>query len=181
MKLLLSVLALFLIAGCGHVFSESARREVDKSITFGELKSDPKLFIGKYVKLGGEIAGLKNTEEGSQLQVVQFKLGSDDIPDESSASGGRFLAITPEYLDSMIYKTGRLVAIIGQVRGSKTLPLDEMQYTYPLISIVEIHVWKKSEVYYYAPPYTYYPFVYPWPWYGPPYWYPYGYPFRYWR
>ena len=181
MKLLISALALLLIAGCAHVFSETASRQVDPMITFDQLKSDAKPFIGKYVKVGGIIAGLKNTEEGSQLEIVQFKLGSDDIPDESSASGGRFLAVTPDYLDNMVYKTGRPVAIIGEVRGMKTLPLDETQYTYPLVSISEIHVWKKSEAYYYAPPYYYNPFFYPYSWYGPPYWYPYGYRYRYWR
>jgi outer membrane lipoprotein len=181
MKLLISALALLLIAGCAHVFSETASRQVDSTITFDQLKSDAKPFIGKYVKVGGIIAGLKNTEEGSQLEIVQFKLGSDDIPDESSASGGRFLAVTPDYLDNMVYKTGRPVAIIGEVRGMKTLPLDETQYTYPLVSISEIHVWKKSEAYYYAPPYYYNPFFYPYSWYGPPYGYPYGYRYRYWR
>ncbi len=180
MKLILPALALLLVAGCAQVFSDRTNRLVDPSITFDQLKKDPQPFIGKYVKLGGIIASAKNTKQGSQVEIVQFNLGSDDIPDESYASGGRFLATTPDFLDSMIYKTGLPVAVIGKVKGMETLPLDEIEYPYPVISIAEIHVLRISEAYPYPPPYYYDPFYYPYWWYGPPYWYPYRYPFRRW-
>jgi starvation-inducible outer membrane lipoprotein len=38
---------------------------------------------------------------------------------------------------------------------------------YPVIAIAEIHVWKKSDLYPYPPPYYQYPFFYPYWWYGP--------------
>ncbi len=180
MKIILPALALLLITGCAQVFSDQANSLVDPSITFDRLKKDPNPSIGKFVKLGGIIATTKNTREGSQVEIVQFKLGSDDIPDESYASGGRFLAVTPEFLDGMIYKTGRPVAVIGEMKGMKTLPLDEIEYSYPVISIKEIHVWNISDLYPYPPPYYYDPFYYPYWWYGAPYWYPYGHGFRHW-
>jgi outer membrane lipoprotein len=179
MKLILPALILLLITGCAHVFSDQTNRLVDPSVTFDRLKKEPNLYIGKFVKLGGIIASTKNTKEGSQIEIVQFRLGSDDIPDETYASGGRFLAVTPEFLDGMIYETGRPVAVVGEVKGFKTLPLDEMEYSYPVISIKEIHVWKKSDLYPYPLPYYYDPFYYPYYWYGPPYWYPY-YHLRHW-
>lgn len=182
MKNLWLIVALFLLGGCTHVFSEQARQQVDPALTFEQLKRDANSYAGKYIKVGGIIAEVKNTEQGSQVEIVQFNLGRDDIPDESTSSGGRFLAQTPDYLDNMIYKKGRPVAVIGRVEGARTLPLDQTQYTYPVIAIQEIHVWKKSEVYYNRPPYYYDPFFYPHGWYGPPY-YPYWYPYRYrhWR
>ncbi len=179
MKIILPALVLLLLAGCAYVFSEEANRLVDPSITFGRIKKEPNLYLGKFVKLGGIIANTRNTKEGTELEIVQFKLGSDDIPDESSASGGRFLAVTPEFLDNMIYKTERPVAIVGELKGLKSQPLGETEYTYPVISIKEIHVWKKSDLYPYPPPYYYDPFYYPYWWYGQPYWYPYR-GFRYW-
>ncbi len=169
MKIFLSALVLILAAGCAQVFSDKALRQVDPSITFGQLKSDVQPYRGKYVKVGGIIAGIKNSGEGSQLEIVQFNLGSDEVPNETAASGGRFLATTPEYLDNMIYRTGRPVTVIGEVKEMKTLPLDETQYPYPVIAILEIRVWRTVEAYQTYRPYEY-PYFYSSPWYGPYYW-----------
>lgn len=65
-----------------------------------------------------------------------LKLGSDDNPDYSTPSGGRFLPVTPEFFDSMVYKTGRHVALIGIAKNPKTQPLSETEYTSPVLSIV---------------------------------------------
>lgn len=160
---LLLCLSFLMLTGCAHVFSKEAESMVTQPLKFEQLKSDPKAYVGKYVKLGGVIADTKNTKEGSQVEIVEFKLGSDDVPDETSPSGGRFLAVTSRYLDNMIYKSGRLVALVGKVEGEKVMPLGEMEYRYPVVSIVEIHVFKI------------YPYTYPPPYYDgygvPPYWY----------
>lgn len=176
---LLPALVFIFLSGCAHVFSDRANSLVDTTITFDQLKRDPKPYLGKYVKVGGIIASTKNTREGSRIEIVEFKLGSDDIPDDTTPSGGRFLAETTDYLDNMVYKAGLPVALIGEVKGTRTMPLDEIEYTYPVISIAEIRVWKKSETYPYPPPYYYDPFYGPYWWYGPPYWYPYGYRYYY--
>ncbi len=96
---------------------------------------------------------------GRPLEIVQFNLGSDHIPNESAVSGGRFLAITPDYLDNMIYRTGRRVAVIGKVKEMRILPLDQTEYSYPVIAILEIRVWRNVEDYqvdrYYNDPFFY--------------------------
>ncbi len=174
---ILFILLFLLLTGCAHVFSQQAESLVDPTVSFDQLKRNPAAYAGKYVKLGGTIVQTKNTKEGSQVEIVQFMLDSGDIPDDTSRSGGRFLAITPDFLDTMIYKAERPVAIIGVVKGEKTLPLGETEYTYPLVSIVEIHVWKEPIVSQYPPPYPpyYYPGLYDGWWYGLPYWrYPWG-------
>jgi len=54
--------------------------------------------------------------------------------------------------------------VAGEVQGKKIQRLGEIDYTYPLISVKEIHLWpvvKKDRVYY------------PYPCWHYPYWYPY--------
>ncbi|MDD2320016.1 MAG: Slp family lipoprotein [Geobacteraceae bacterium] len=170
MKKILFMLASFLLlTGCAHVISEESRNMVDASIQFQGLRADPDSYVGKYVMLGGTVAGVQNDKDGSQLEVVQSPLDSDELPEEvSHSSGGRFLAITPRFLDPVVYKTGRRVTVVGQVQGKKVLPIDRIEYTYPVISIREIHVWSKSELeppQYPPPGYYYDPY-----WWGPPYW-----------
>jgi outer membrane lipoprotein len=169
---LLILSTLLFLSGCAHVMSEEARSLVDPAITFSRLRSEPESLVGKYVMLGGIIAGVRNEKDGSQLEVVQSPMGSDELPEEAShASGGRFLAVTSGFLDPLVYKTGRRITLVGQVRGKQNQPLEKIDYTYPVISIREIHVWKKSEIdptYYPPPGYFYDPFRWGW---GPPSWY----------
>ncbi len=157
--------------------SEESRNLVDPSIQFQSLRANPDSYVGKYVMLGGTIAGVQNSKDGSQLEVVQSPLESDDLPEEvSHSSGGRFLATTSHFLDPIVYKMGRRVTVIGQVEGKKILPIDQIEYTYPIISIREIHVWSQSEVeqpQYPPPGYYYDPF-----WFGgPPNWWWYRRPY----
>ena len=82
-------------------------------------------------------------------------------------SEGRFLVLYPGYLDVAIYNGGRKVTVAGEIQGKKIQRLGEIDYTYPLTSAKEIHLWpveKKGRVYC---PYPYWHY----PWSCGPYWY----------
>lgn len=173
--IVLMLLTLAALAGCAHVISDESRRLVDPALTYGRLKEDPDAQVGRYVMLGGMIAGVKNAREGGQIEVVQVRLDDSGTPEDPYYSEGRFLATTDKFLDSLIFKPGRLVTIVGEVKGKKTLPLDEVDYTYPVIAVREIHIWKNYDTergYQYPPPYYYYdPYYYgfwPGPWWHRP-------------
>lgn len=163
------------LSGCTRVISKEALQSVDPTVSFAKLRENPDQFIGKHVLLGGRIAAARNTKEGGQLEIVQFNLDDSGMPEDTFVSRGRFLAVSSEFLDTMIYKPGRLITLVGEVKGKKTLPLDEVDYTYPVVAIRELYLWKSEEYersFYYLPPYYdpyYYGFGYE------PFWYrPYG-------
>ncbi len=178
MKCVFALLALSCcLFGCVHVISEESRSLVDQSLTFSQLRSSPDTLVGKFVLLGGVIAGVRNGEEGAHLEVVHTPHRGDALPEEiSAASGGRFLAVSDTFLDPMVYQAGRRVTLVGSIAGRKVIPLDSVAYSYPIIAIKEIYVWKKSETepayrsqpgYYYDPfwwssPYRWYRRPYPW-------------------
>jgi starvation-inducible outer membrane lipoprotein len=70
------------------------------------------------------------------------------------------------------------VTVAGRVLGARAGQIGEMQYTYPLISCLELYLWPQAEVS--GPRYGFYPWWYwePWPW---DYWYWRRYPYPYWR
>jgi outer membrane lipoprotein len=181
-KLALMVVSMLLtLSGCIHVISDESRNLVDPSISFGNLRQAPDSFAGKYVMFGGFIAGVKNAKDLSELEVVQANLDGSGYPDITDHySGGRFLATTPAFLDPMVYRKERGVTIVGEVKGTKVMPLGKIEYTYPVVLIREIRVFTKAELlrnfYDYPPGYYYDPFWYPYPfWRYYPYWgrYPY--------
>jgi len=54
------------------------------------------------------------------------------------------------------------VSMIAEVTGAKTLPLDEVEYTYPTMKIRTLKIWPEDR--YVRPwPYPYYPYLYRYP------------------
>ena len=163
---------LLLASGCA-VMSKEMRREAEKDLPFTEVFKDPELHKGKVVIWGGVIVDSKNTKEGTLLEVLQKPLDLVGEPRDGDQSGGRFLAIYDGYLDVAIYAKGREVTVGGFIRGERVMPLGEIRYTYPVITVKEIHLWPEMSQERVAPyPYWGYPYWgYPWWWYDP-YWRP---------
>jgi outer membrane lipoprotein len=138
----LLLLPFLILCGCAHVISEQARSQTDPTLSFAALKASPDSHRGKQIMLGGIVAGVRNTREGGQLEVIQTPLAGNGMPDDLYHSGGRFLAVSAGYLDAAIYTAGRPVTLVGEVKGQKTLPLDETEYTYPVVAIKEIYPWQ---------------------------------------
>ena len=170
-KISCSLMLFFLISGgCAPIISKQLKREVSRDITFKEVIKNPETYKGKVVLLSGVILGSKNRKEGTLIELLQKPPDMEGRPKTVDESDGRFLALYDGYLDTAIYSRGREATVAGEIKGKRTLPLGEIEYTYPLILIREIHLFKtkKEERFHpYPYPYWWYP---PWGWY--PYWYP---------
>jgi len=164
-------MCLFLIStGCTPLISKDLRKEISRDITFKQVIKDPDACKGKTVLISGIILGSKNTKEGTLIEILQKPADLQGRPMDVDESDGRFLALYDGYLDTAIYTRGREVAVAGEIKEKRVLPLGEIDYTYPLISIRVIHLFKpKKEEKFYRYPYPYW--SYPPLWYHP-YWYP---------
>jgi outer membrane lipoprotein len=149
MKLLsFLALTLFLLAGCAHqAFTPETRKLVDPAVTFAMVREDPGQYVGKNVMVGGAIAKVRNTGEGGELEVVEFRVTDDGKPQESASSGGRFLARSERFLDPLVFRQGLMVSLVGEVAGETTMSLDGTEYTYPVIAVKALHLWKPEEMY----------------------------------
>lgn len=45
---------------------------------------------------------------------------------------------------------------MGEVKGHKVMPLDQIEYSYPVIAVRELYLWQEQEKYGYPYPYPYY-------------------------
>lgn len=173
-RLLILCLLLTMLSGCVRAISDQSRSLVDPAATFAALKADATPYIGKHALLGGRIAAVKNTPEGSQLEIVQFDLDESGYPLDNGRPGGRFLANSVDLLDEKLFKPGRMITLMGEVKGKKAVP-EGLDSTYPVLAIRETHLWKTDEYdqqlftqppyndpYYYdsqQPPYWYRPYA----------------------
>jgi len=165
----LALMGALLLAGCAGVIPEAAWQGVDRNFAFADLRADPDAARGRRVVFGGEILHTTVRAQETEIEVLHYPLGSDDHPNLSEASGGRFLVRRAGFLDPAVYAPGRLVTVGGIVAGAVERPVGEVPYRYPVIQADHLYLWPRFETLYPSMPYPY-----PWPPY-PPY---YRYPFR---
>lgn len=163
----LLIIVIVFVCGCAHVISKNNLENVDMNITFAELRKAPHTYRDKMVLLGGVIVKTVNKDNGTLLEVYQTEINRRGKPIKLDISEGRFLAHWKGFLESEIYQKGRMVTIVGIVKGEKTIRLGEIDYRCPYLVIQNIHLWKKEQSQKYMP-YPYHPW-YSW-WYP---WYPY--------
>jgi outer membrane lipoprotein len=131
-------------AGCAPPFPKETLDKVNRDISFRELTRGPEQFKGAWVMLGGMIVAVKNTKEGTLIEILQKPLDTNGRPLETDATDGRFLVESHAFLDSAVYRQGRSITVIAEVVGRKELPLDEIMYPYPLLTVKDLHLWGPS-------------------------------------
>ena len=162
-----AALAATLLLASGCVSSElvptNMEAQIARDLPFESIKAEPEKYKGRVVVLGGKVLSAKRLKEGTQIEVLQLPLDKADAPIMTLAqSKGRFLAYHEGFLDPATLPTGTAVSMIAEVTGAKTLPLDEVEYTYPTMKIRTLKIWPEER--YVRPwPYPYYPYLYRYP------------------
>ncbi len=160
------------LSGCFSPLSKAVREQADPDVSFEKLQADPDAFVGRVVVLGGEIIETQTAAEGSTIEVLEKSLDRWDTPHETDRSGGRYILTSPEFLDPLVYRAGRRITVAGEVQGKRVGKIGELDYTYPVLKILEIHLWAEARKH---------PEVYPYPFPVWSYWYFHGYPYPPWH
>ena len=136
-------------AGCAtSVIPETLAPQIDQAVTFNQIVESPDSYRGKIVVLGGEILKAKALKGGTQLEILQLPLDSDQEPvTDRMESKGRFLALQKEFLDPATIAEGTRVTVIGEVTGSTVDKMDEADYRFPTLDVKHLHRWdaKRAE------------------------------------
>ncbi len=155
--LLFAIYVSVILSSCAPAISKRYRQEAAPNVTFPMVFQDPAAYKGSVVIWGGVIIRTVNIKNGSELFILETPLGSGEKPKDIDYSQGRFIAISSSYLDSLVYHEGRKVTLAGEVAGKrKIVSRGGQSYIYPVVTIKEIHLWKKMRAWYPA----YYPYYY---------------------
>lgn len=146
-------------------------------ISYAQVKSTPESYDGQPVTFGGKVLAARRLKEGTRIEILQLPLTASLQPTmDLSKSEGRFVAMQKDFLDPATVPPGTFLTVTGEMAGSVTLPLDEMQYSYPVIRINNLRVWSENEDE--APRMRPHPYMGYRPYWGP-YWSPYWSPWPY--
>jgi outer membrane lipoprotein len=117
-------------------------KQIDTSVAFADLHAAPGNYVGRVIMAGGVVIRAKRTKDRTEIEVLQLPIeGGEPSTTERLRSEGRFLAVREEFLDPASVPPGTPITVIGVVSGSTTRPLDETEYTYPVLDIKHLIDW----------------------------------------
>jgi len=180
-SLSLSIALLCFIAGACQskdVIPDRLEGRVDRDLRYSDIKGHPDDYRGKLMLAGGKVLSAKRTQEGTRLEVLQIPLSEDLMPiSQDTESKGRFVVIDrgDQVSDPAVFNDEKKrVTVVGEVLGTTTIQIDEVQQQVPELKMKHVTVWDWDRTRSgYAP---YYGYGYPYAWGYRGY---YGYPF-YW-
>jgi outer membrane lipoprotein len=174
MRSLPAAMISILLAGCAgvSVVPPELNDKVDWAVSFSQVKASPLAYKGRMIVVGGIVLTVKPLkQDGTRMEILQLPLDDSHEPmDRLTDSQGRFLAFHREFIDPATMPVGTRVTIAGEVTGSSTLQVDEVDYTYPTLNIESLTVWPLRASASWARPYPYFGAY--WGPYGVPYWRP---------
>ncbi len=159
---LVLAVALVALSGCATYPISKNLREQAKPLTLAQVSTNLAAYTGTVVIWGGRVIQTVNDTNGGSIYVLKLPLTRDGRPQFHGVSTGRFIARSKGYVDPEEFRRGRLITVAGKVEGAVKEPVQKIEYTYPVVSIDELHLW-----HFVPEPYYYYPDWY-WGWYGPP-------------
>jgi outer membrane lipoprotein len=169
-----------LLYSCAPVLDRDFLDSGSREVSFLELRKNPDEHKGRLFVFGGVIVQTKLTREGSELEAMHVPVDRYGYFQDRGRSQGRFIAVMPageQMLDPEVFRKTRRITMAGEFIGLRTGRIEEMEYTYPVFRINQIHLWEQERQYY--PAYYYDPWFYPYPYYYWNAWWSYPYYYSY--
>ncbi len=143
----------FLLPACAGpaIIPLDLEKQIDPKASFAQVKEAPTTHRGTVIVLSGEVLDATRLKDRTRLTILQLPTDGNHAPTmDLSQSRGRFLAFQTEFLDPATVPNGTRITIVGEVSGATTELLDEMEYTYPTVTIKFLKVWPEAM----QPPYV---------------------------
>jgi len=160
-----------LLAGCAgvSVVPEDLEDKVDKRVSFPQVKASPLSYTGRLIVVGGMVLTARPLkQDGTRIEILELPPGEDYEPrGRLTDSQGRSLAFHKEFLDPATIPMGTRMTVVGEVTGSDTMAVDEVDYVYPTLAIKAVTIWPPKVPVWWASPYPYFG-AYWGPYWGPP-------------
>lgn len=136
---LMLIMFVLILSACSSVPSNLQLANEQALLDFSAAKTTES--TGQLVRWGGEIAAVRNLEQGSVIEVVEFTLNASGRPIKSDVSSGRFRILVTDFIDPVIYAEGREVTAIGQFTELETGKVGDQAYQFPLLKADDVHLW----------------------------------------
>ncbi len=132
-------LGALLLAGCATPVPFQGVVLRDELPVYAAAENDP----GDVdVLWGGTIIGIKEHDDGSEIEVLAYPLNRKQQPDPRAPSEGRFVIRVPAKLQRLDAPEGRFLTVRGRLAGSYDGNVGRTQYRYPIVVDADWVLWR---------------------------------------
>jgi len=90
---------------------------------------------------GGVILSSANLDDATQFEVLAYPLDRRQRPMTGREAQGRFLVLTPGYVETVDYAVGRQLTVLGSLQGVTEGTVGEARYDFPTLDASKLHLW----------------------------------------
>jgi len=134
------ILSAALLAGCATGPQMLPSAEIPPALA----ATDAVRFQGQRVQWGGQIIGVQNLRNRTELEVLAYPLSSSGRPDTGGAPQGRFIAVRSGFLEPADFAPGRLVTTSGLVGPPREGSVGEARYLFATVSAESLRLWSND-------------------------------------
>lgn len=169
------LLMALLLGACASPIPQAIRQVPADNPSLAAVRANAAGYLGQQVRWGGTIIETENREDATRLLVLERPLTRSGRPDHTDDSGGRFIAIVPDFLEPEVYAPDRRFTVTGTLLRTEAGKVGDYPYTYPVVQADAWYLWPANPEWPpgYPAPWGYRLWYHD-PWYYDP-WYPYGY------
>ena len=110
-----------------------------------QVQADPGHHRGELVRWGGEILGLRNGVDSTEVEVFARALSFNGEPRPDGGDRVRFIARVKGFLDPAEYRPDKRLTVRGALGEPITRPVGEFAYLYPVVEVGVFHLWPAYE------------------------------------
>ncbi|TRW50100.1 starvation-inducible protein [Aliidiomarina halalkaliphila] len=170
--------AALLLSGCATRLPEPIRGDGTETTSYRPVVERGDDATGTALRWGGVIAAVHNRKDHSEIEVVYFTLRGTGRPWVTNETPGRFRFVVDGFADPEVYRLGREVTVLGDLRGFETDLIGEYEFSFPVMTARGVQLWREDpqriEVWHRDPmspwyrhylygtgPYRYHPYYFP--------------------
>jgi len=114
-------------------------------VSFDQASEASERHLKQQARWSGVIAETKNLADKTQLEVLYYPANSSGRPITKNEPVGRFRVYVEKFLDPAIYKQGKAITALGEVKEKESAKIGEFEYQYPTLESATVHLWPKQK------------------------------------
>ena len=146
-KLSIFILTSIILFSCSPILRQDSIDRATVNYQSSEIMQNPAPYKGNLFMFGGIIVNTTAVERGSVIEALYVPVNSRGYLKSVEDTGNRYLAVYPKtygFLDPLIFHKGREITIAGEFIALEAGKINEMDYTYPVFQIEEVHLWRDT-------------------------------------
>lgn len=130
------------LTGCASYPDNVAVAEGTELTNFTDVNNSNSNVIGQTVRWSGVIAKISNEKTLTKLDVLYYPASKNGRPITKDEPLGRFRVVINGFVDPAVYRQGKAVTALGNLKEPETDRIGEYEYEYPTLTSKNIHLWE---------------------------------------